>query len=343
MARPAPAPTRNALPFKTVARPKSSDAQEPLPGLSWLTTEGNLVLGEDGMPVLLRGVNVVGADEALTDTGAAPRDMLGLTDSALDQLVGTWGTNLVRLPLGVAAIRDDTAALDALDELTAVLGEAGLYTLLALSATPAGDHAAVPDDAVYSALGLLAARYRDAPGVLYELYASTLPQPEGWQDIAHRLIGAVRVEHPAALVMLSGESSGADVAGLPIRFATGDPVHNVIYTVKFEAGRSPAASDARFHAFAQTYPLLAATWSNGGSDFGRSAERAGQLFNRYGMGWVAAHWNAEPRLVRGAPQGDFTPTRFGLDALRALALPVRLALPPAAAAFGIAPVVRCAL
>lgn len=314
-----------------------------MPGVAWLTTAGKLVLSEDGTPVLLRGVNVVGLDAALASTNMSPRALLGLSDAALELLVDTWGANLVRLPLNVGTILDDAAALAALDELTAVLSEAGLYTLLSFSAAPAGERAAAPDEAVYAALGLVAAHYRDAPGVLYEPYASTLPQPEGWQDIANRLIGAVRAEHPAALVMLSGESGGADVAGLPIRFATGDPVHNVVYTVRFEAGRSPAASDARFHAFAGSYPLLAATWSNGGSDFGRGAERAGQLFNRYGMGWVAAHWNVQPGLVRSAPQGDFVPTRFGLDALRALALPVRLALPPAAAAFGIAPAVRCAV
>lgn len=143
--------------------------------------------------------------------------------------------------------------------------------------------------------------------------------------------------------MLSGESGGSDVSGLPLRFATGDPVHNIVYTLRFEAGRSPAVSDVRFHSFAASHPLMADTWSNGGSDFGRGAERAGQLFNRYGMNWVAAHWNAEPRLVRRAVDGDFAPTRFGLDVLRALALPVRLALPPAAAAFGLEPLSRYAI
>jgi hypothetical protein len=299
------------------------------------------VLNEDGMPVLLRGINVLGFDDAWANDSASPGEVLGLTDTALELLAAVWGVNLVRLPVSAGTILGGAAALAALDQLTAARSDAGLYTLLALNATLESGRAAVPDDTVYAALGVMAARYRDSPGVLFELHASSLPQPEGWQDLANRLIGAVRIEHPAALVMLSGDSGGSDVAGLPIRFATGDPVHNVIYTLRFEASQSPAASDPRFHSFTRNYPLIAATWSNGGNDLGRSAERAGQLFNRYGMGWAAGHWNAEPRLVRGAPNGDFVPTRFGLDALRALALPVRLALAPAAAAFGIAPVIRC--
>ena len=321
---------------KTLPRPTAPESLDSAHGISWLTTKGNRVLNEDGVPVLLRGINVAGVDEALANKTMTPADALGLTDSARDILAHTWRVNLVRLSLGAGTIHGDSAALAALDDLTATLNDADFYVVLALEASLSGDRAAAPDDTVYAVLGLLAAHYRDSPGVLFEPYASPRPRPEGWHEVAHRLIGAVRIEHPAALVLVSGESGGGDVTGLPIRFATGDPVHNVIYTARFEAGHSPAASDPRFHAFALAYPLMASTWSNGGYDWGRSAERAGQLFNRYGMSWVAAHWNAEPRLVKNAGNGDFTPTRFGLDALRALALPVRLALPYAAAAFGIA-------
>ena len=55
---------------------------------------------------------------------------------------------------------------------------------------------------------------------------------------------------------------------------------------------------------------------------------AGQLFDRYAIGWAAANWNAAPNLVRNATSHQFTATRFGNIVRRALTLPVPTQLTP---------------
>ena len=76
-------------------------------------------------------------------------------------------------------------------------------------------------------------------------------------------------------------------------------------------------------ALTNTYPVFASQWSDGADDSGRASELAASIFSRYGIGWASGNWNAEPRLVANATAHQFTPTRWGLIAQRALALPVR--------------------
>ena len=327
-------------PAPTARRAISRASGGPLPGLapseereteglSWLGTAGNLVVDSAGEPVLLRGVNVTGLDTARVAPGGTLADSLALDDSALTILTGLWGINVVRVPFLAATMLDGTEALSAialragLDELIASLAEAGAYVLLALQAPVADGMGVLPDADAHACWKSLATRYQDEPGVLFELYASAAPLPEGWPDAASRLIGTVRREHPAALVFVSGASGGSDVRDLPLRFATGEPVHDTVYTVRFAPEVAPPNHDPRFRFFTDAFPVVASPWTDGGSDLGRAADVAVQVFERYGIGWIASHWNAEPRLVQNATTRRYGATRFGNAVRRALALPVR--------------------
>src|SRR5262249_38589652 len=89
----------------------------------------------------------------------------------------------------------------------------------------------------------------------------------------------------------------------------------------------PDPDDAQLRAFAATYPLFASPWSDSSVNADRTSEGTANLFSRYGMGWLAANWNADPRLVRSSIDHDFAPTRWGYIAQRALAQPVKPLLP----------------
>jgi len=314
--------------------PPAASEERETEGLSWLGTRANLIIDENGEPVLLRGVNVAGLDSAALEPRQTLGDALALNESALAILTGLWGVNVVRLPFLAGTLLDGTESLPAdallgeLDQLIADVAGAGTYVLLALQAPGSDGASALPDEATLECWQSLAARYQDEPGVLYEIYAASSPLPQGWPDAANRLIGTVRREHPAALIFLSGAAAGADVNGLPVRFATGEPVHDLVYTVRFAPQMAQASHDPRFRSFTQNFPVVASQWSDSGPDLGRTADLAVQLFERYGIGWIAASWNVEPRLVKNAAARNYAATRFGNAVRRALTLPVRLPLIP---------------
>ena len=311
------------------ARAQQAIADRASETLLWLRTQKNCVIGENEHRMDLRGVNVVGLDEVLLKPGQTLREALALDQRGLAILTDLWGANIVRVPFHPQTVLAGNGSLSAnallaeLDELVSALAGAGAYTLLALQAPTTAVTTPLPDTDTFRCWRLLATHYQDEPAVLYEIYSASSPFSAGWPEAANQLIGEIRREHPASLIFVSGAGAGADTSGLPLRFATGDPVHDLVYTVRFTPLRSPARNDPQFRSFAQSYPVFASEWSDSGLDLGRSSETVGQLLERYGIGWTALNWNAEPGLVRDAAAHQFTATRFGNIIRRALTLPVK--------------------
>jgi hypothetical protein len=142
------------------------------------------------------------------------------------------------------------------------------------------------------------------------------------------LVATIRQWKPTSLIFLSSGNGGADVSGLPLLSPAGDPVFNLVYTIGVSPAHAPNPNDGKLKALAKSYPVFASVWLDGGSDFGRSSARVPDLFDRYGIGWAASSWNAEPRLVADAAGHDFTSTGWGLVAARAFRLPGRELLKP---------------
>jgi len=316
------------------ARDQQAPAEEAPSNLLWLRTRKNRVIDENDEVIYLRGVNVTGLDDTEPSANQPLGDALALDEPGVSVLTDLWGVNIVRLPFSPQTVLDGTGSLTAsdllaeLDQIVAALAQAGVYTLLALTPPFTEGVTPLPDEEVYQCWRLLSSHYQDEPGVLYELYTASGPLEGGWPDAANRLIGAVRREHPASLIFVCGSGAGANTEGLPLRFSTGQPAPNLVYTLRFTPRQSPASADLRFRGFAQSFPVFASEWSDTGADLGRSSEAAGLLFDRYGMGWTAANWNAEPRLVQNAAARNFTETRFGRLVRRTLASPLPLNLTP---------------
>jgi hypothetical protein len=256
------------------------------------------------------------------------REALALDDENISVLSDFWGFSVVRLPFSMATILTGTTAvtpgdlLAGLDDLIESLALAGIYTLLTLQGPNDGAGTLIPPPDSFKCWSQLADRYLDEPAVLYEMYASALPLPPDWPDAAEVLLGAIRLHHPGSLVLVSGANAGRDVSDLPLRFSTGQAVENVVYTVRDAPRGSIAELDLAFDTFAQAFPTFNVDWSYSADDFGRSSDLAAARFARYGMGWAASFWNAEPRVVGDALVHKFSPTPFGLIVKRALAAPV---------------------
>jgi len=305
--------------------PCLEDPDDQLPPLKVL---GGFIADENGNAVSLRGVTVLGLDTSVPAAAQCFRAALALDDTNLSLLLELWGVSVVRLVFQARSLLTGSSSLSSaqllsgLDEIVGAVTAAGAYVLLAM--TPAAGSAGLaPGDDTFQAWELLAEHYQNAAGVLYELLAPTIPSPVNWLDMAPVLVGTIRQKQPGALIFLGKGVGGSEVSGLPLRFSTGAPVFNLVYTIQVSASGSSNLDDGELQALAHSHPVFASAWFDDGAGFDRLAGSVAGFLERNGIGWAAANWNADSRLVADAANHDFTPTGWGLVVQRALRLPVR--------------------
>lgn len=320
---------------KNIARVEEVPPEEPVDELRRLKTDHSFVVDDNGNAVSLRGVTVRGLDTLALAQGQTFPAALALDDRNLSVLTGLWHANLVRVPFQAQTILSGNGALSpldilaGLDEVVAAVTAAGAYVLLALEAPPGGAATGLaPDTNAFQVWQQLAQHYEAEPGVLYEIFASASPLASNWLQEAANMVATIRQQNAAALVFLGSGSGGVSVAGLPLRLSTGASAVNMVYTIDVSPAHHPIPEDGDLRALTESYPVFASEWSNGGTDFGRLSGYVADLLDRYGIGWAAANWNADPRLVADAAHHDFTPTGWGLIVQRALTLPARQLLKP---------------
>jgi len=224
-------------------------------GLPRLTTSANRIVRADtGQPVRLRGVNRSGLEYAEPDQQGF-LSAAAICRSEIRTIVQEWGANVIRLPFNqdwVLRGRSSWPAeayRGALDQVIRWSSEFGAYTILDLQWLDADTRyggqrnfiAPLPNRQSIELWNLLAARYRNEPAVLYDIFSephdrlSDDPWPlqaeDGaiypasryrvtmveWQPWARRLIGEIRSIHAEALVFVSGIDWGYD----PARHAPG--------------------------------------------------------------------------------------------------------------------------
>ncbi len=325
-----------------------------------------LVRVDTGAPVRLRGVNRSGLEYADPGpTGAGPAaflDSVAFDDADLRRIAG-WGANVVRVPFTQAFVlrgRGGASGADylaALDQVVAWAEASGLYTLLDLqwidAETPRGvgqDGSinrvpALPDGDSIDLWQILAARYRDRPSVLFDLFNEPHTpmadddtplvgvRPDGglwrlpsravgmdeWQPWALRLIAEIRSVHPQAVIFVSGVRWAYDLRGFPLRRRSGHAVEGLVYsthvypwtTIGLLPGRTREREWHRaFGHLAAAYPVFAGEWGGDGSqvDWGR---RLLAYLEATTVGWTAWSWCDWPMLLASHRGGDCTPTPFG--------------------------------
>ena len=300
------------------------------PRLSRLSTSGNFILDDSDETIALRGVTVIGLDTVVPASGQTTADALAIDSDNLALMTSIWGLNLVRLPFQAQTVLAGNGTVPAgkilagLDLAVTLISEAGAYVLLALEAT-AG--ASLPDASTQQAWQTLAKRYKDEPGVLYEIFASPDPLAPGWSQVALSLIGTIRAQNTAAMIFVN-TGNRRDFTGLPLLLPNGVPIFNLVYTVNVSPQNSPGPDDGPLASFADLYPVFVSTWSDDAMSPSRVSPFVGDYFARHNVGFAAANWNADPRLVSDAVNHDFTSTAWGLIAGRAATLPVRQKLKP---------------
>ncbi|MCS7023661.1 MAG: glycoside hydrolase family 5 protein [Bryobacteraceae bacterium] len=280
-----------------------------------LCVQGNhLCAGQQ--PVLLRGVNRSGLEYAEPgEVGFLAS--AGLTEHEMETICRHWGASIVRLPLnqdwalqGRGAFSDEDY-LSAVDQVIAWAASFGAYTLLDLQWLSKEQEfgkladgspnriAPLPDENSPRFWRKLALRYRDEPGVLFDLYNEPHDcSREDWRQWAKLLLHTIREVHPQALCFVSGVDWGYDLRGVFLD----EP--NVVYSTHVYPDKVLPWSRA-FGCFASEAPLFAGEWG-GTSEHVEWGRRLAAFFRQLRMGWTAWSWSDYPYLMRHGQ-----PTEFG--------------------------------
>jgi hypothetical protein len=334
------------------------------PDLPPLAVRGaRLIRADTGEAVRLRGVNRSGLEYADPGPGGsgpdAFLDSVAFDEADLRRIAG-WGATVVRVPFTQAFVlggrRAATAGdyLAALDRVVDWAAAAGLYALLDLqwidAETPHGigtDGSVnrvppLPDAGSIETWRVLAARYRDRPSVLFDLFnephtpiaGDDSPlvgvRPDGglwrlparvvgmdeWQPWALRLIDEIRAVHARSVVFVSGVRWAYDLRGFPLRRRSGHLVEQVVYSthvypwvrVGWPGRRLEREWHHAFGHLASAVPVFAGVWGGGEADLDWGRRLLAYLERRT-VGWTAWSWCDWPRLV--CADARATPTPFG--------------------------------
>jgi len=314
-------------------------------GLSWLRVNGNRIADLDGRPVLLRGLGLIGLDDAPPDADGSFAAGACLTATDIDAVLD-GGANVLRVSINRSRVLQglgDASSWDYIADLDRIISRAasrGAYTILSLrrldetsvfgtieraGGDPIVNRIAPQPD--YDTVGMwrvLAERYAAEPAVLFDLYTAphtALPDDlsgletswDLWALWVRMMVAEMRTAHPRALCIVAGIDWGTDLSGFPVIGTGGEPVPNLIYGARlFRDGRSPWEV---MTTLARVAPVLVTEWGGGPLDAVWASQVASRL-QAMGIGWIAAYWNGP--TVEGVP--PLSTSAFGASVKRALAI-----------------------
>ncbi|MCI9156282.1 MAG: cellulase family glycosylhydrolase [Lawsonibacter sp.] len=266
--------------------PPAAAAQGGVSEHGWLQVIGTQLCGEDGQPVVLRGMSSHGIQ--WYGQYASPQSI---------QNTAQYGANLFRVAMytgengylsNPAAIRQKV--IQAVDGAIAC----NLYVIIDWHILSDGD----PMTCVTQAEAFfaeMAERYRDQPGVLYEI----CNEPNGavtWEGnvkpYAQRVIAAIRKSSPRSVILVGSPTWSQD-----IHLAAQSPLEedNLMYTLHFYAGTHGEELRRRVDsALAKGLPVFVSEWGTSRADGsgGVFLEESAQwldFLDRRGISW--ANWS----------------------------------------------------
>lgn len=321
-------------------------------GLPELTTSGNRILRSDTMSsVLLCGINRSGLEysEPSSNGFLAAAE---LNQAEISEIVKEWHSNIIRLPFNqdwCLAGRGGHSAeeyLASLDQVISWASELGAYTILDLqwldSDTAYGttddgkgaraiNHVApAPDEKTIILWRKLAARYKDEPALIFDLFNEPHdrliddPNPihiidadgqvvtsdsrrlgaDAWVRWANLLIHEIRSQRPNGIVLVGGIDWAFDLSDVRV------DAPNIVYGAHIYPNRKQREWRKAIGAW-RDVPIFVSEWGGGDWDleFGRSL--TAEMRER-GLGWTAWSWADYPHLVVPPRAPNYEPTQFGV-------------------------------
>jgi endoglucanase len=276
--------------------PIPAESQAPL---KWLHTESASIIDEDGNAKILLGVNRSGLEY----------DKKGnkINEEEIRFICQEWKAQIIRIPFNEEWILQDPKYNRFLDRVIGWINRCGAYVLLDLQWQDVKVKIPkIPDEKAAGMWALLADRYRDNPGVLYDIHNETHDTTwSAWRGRASEIITAIRQKHPRSLIFVSGLDWAYDLRGWaesPL------PFPNIVYsTHPYPFKGEPWAWDKYFGDFREKFPIFAGEFGGGEKDLDWGAKLI-DYFNAKRIGWTAWSWVDQPHLTR---KDRRTPTPFG--------------------------------
>jgi hypothetical protein len=310
-------------------------AQSVLSGsLPWLKVVGNTLVTLAGDHVVLRGVTLQGWDNTGSDI-----------ERCIAAIAG-WGATIVRIPLCQSTVtQDNGSCLQMLDRIITAAAGSGCYTDLALcrmdttsvfGSTPQGEPNYWPPMPGADSIGmwrLLAQRYQNEPGVVFELF--TAPHPASNDDVSgveyqidryttwcQMTIAELRSHATAMVCLVAAADYGIDTSILPITGTDNAPIPGVVYTV--HAAPSRPLNWTAVRSLAQKRPIMVSEWTGTENDLFWAHRIAAEL-RGLGIGFCGGGAFVPPVYFQKGP--GYAPTRMGMIIQRELARPEEAAMP----------------
>ena len=252
----------------------------------WLQVKGTQLCNEKGEPVALHGMSSHGLQWYGQFTSAQ-----AIRNTA------SFGANLFRVAMYTAEggyiSQPDKIKKDLVAAVDAALAQ-DMYVIIDWHILSDGNPMTYAKEAE-GFFSQMAQRYKDQPGVLYEVCNEPNGNVDWARDIkpyAQRMIKAIRAESPKSIVLVGSGTWSQD-----IHTAAADPIQaeNLLYTLHFYAGTHGQELRTRIdQAMAKGLPVFISEWGTSRADGsgGVFLQQAGEwldFLDKRGISW--ANWS----------------------------------------------------
>jgi endoglucanase len=248
----------------------------PAPTTGWLRVQGNKIVDDQGMPVVLKGVNI--ADPQHLDTKRNERP--GVTArSVATSATDTYFAQVIRLPIlpgnssyPTEGFFSTTTGWDKyfanhIDPLVKELTAKGIYVIIDLHYISDYQNLFPQVQAFWK---YMAPKYSNNPHVLYEIMNEPI-LPDSWSTwkntIAQPITDLIRSYAPNNLILIGGPYWSSHMAGAATNPVSGT---NLVYIAHVYSNQGPSMWEQQYTPVLNKFPLMITEWGfeQGGTEGG---------------------------------------------------------------------------
>ncbi len=301
--------------------------------LPWLHVQGNRIVDENGLPVILRGVAI--EDQCYTITFGGHR----FNESDIVELVQNWRVNVIRLPILPEGWQNQSQPdshcsnylHSVIDPIVDLADKYGVYVLLGYHAH--GNPITGETNAPYMNPSMslatdfwnaTAEHYKNDSWVIYSIFDEPFSITwNDWEPFAQQLVDTIHSHNSKALTLVSGVDWAYDLREVKNATLNGK---NIVYEVhpypRPDIGMGTLIWDRYFGYLTSVYPLFAGEWGfiPGGTDAGGTDLTLNATATGYGhplleymagknISWTAFCWSNiwSPAMLKS----QYVPTEYG--------------------------------
>lgn len=278
-------PTEAPLP------PPASGPRPEIPPSGWCQVVGNQILGPNGDPLILKGVNI--ACPFHLDT--KPQERPDVSAAKIAQSAVNLGAKIIRLPIeqstdGWNKIGGQAYFERHLDPLVKELTAQGIYVILDFHEILDWSGSALK--ACQKFWEFLAPKYAQNPLVIYEIFNEPI-NPDSWarfkRELAMPIVGQIRQVAPKNLILVGAPGWSSHHQDTHKDLIEGE---NIAYAGHFYSNQWPQKIKDRIGELIKVAPVVITEfgWESGGTEGGNTEDYGGpmlEFMRQHNLSWTA--------------------------------------------------------